>query len=387
MTPMRCLLPTTRASAPSPKKSPGGAGKRFWESVESAHLKQMAAALRKDQVRVPIAGVSHWRRETEFVAAQSGAGLDLIDDRLYWNPPPWIAPDVRSMLWSLDNGLAAIADLKRRLDRPYVVGHWCNQTSGAWSYPHEAADQLLGVYTAMVEDWDALVRRGVFLYPQTWGEGPAGTVGGEDVFQIAQVINGSPHIYGLWPHVASLMLRGRAGSFRSRDTVRPNRQRRSQRPAGLAVPGWDPAHGRLVIDTPYTQGFAGWIGGETASFDHLEFSTENQNPFAVLVATSVTPEPIATTKRLLVSAMARVEPTGLRWVDYWKRDVAEPGRPPFLQEPVAARIVWLHKGPVHAHVLNNAGERVGTAKLEPLAGWRRLCAGRSMGKPPPSTGN
>jgi hypothetical protein len=28
----------------------------------------------------------------------------------------------------------------------------------------------------------------------------------------------------------------------------------------------------------------------------------------------------------------------------------------------------MHKGPVHAHVLNNAGERVGVAKLERLTG-------------------
>jgi hypothetical protein len=347
------------------EKSTGGAGKRFLEVVESAHLKQMVAALRNDQIKVPIAGVSHWRRETEFVAAQSGAGLDLIDDRLFWNAPPWVAPDYRSLLWSLDQGLAATASLKRRLDRPYVVGHWCNQTAGAWSYPHEAADQLLGVYTAMAEDWDAMVRRGVFLYPHNWGDGPAGTVGGEDVFQVAQVVNASPHIYGLWPHAASLMLRGRG--------TRPEREHRATATPGRSaakarIPGWDPAHGRLVIDTAYTQGLVGWVGGESASFDQLEFSTEIQNRFAVLVATSVASEPIATTKRLLVSAMARVEPTGMRWVDYWKRDVAEPGRPPFLQEPVTGRIVWLHKGPVHAHVLNNAGERVGTGKIEPLPG-------------------
>ena len=132
------------------------------------------------------------------------------------------------MLWSLDNGLAAAANLKRRPDRPYVVGQWCNLTAGHWSYPHEAADQVLGVYTAMVEDWDALVRRGVFLYPQTWGEGPAGTVGGDDVFQVVQVINGSPHIYGLWPHAASLMRRGRP--------ARSDREHRQTEPAGRAGP-------------------------------------------------------------------------------------------------------------------------------------------------------
>ena len=59
----------------------------------------MADALRKDGLRVPIAGVSHWRREPEFSAAQAGTGLDLIDDRLFWNPAAWVSPEKRSLLW------------------------------------------------------------------------------------------------------------------------------------------------------------------------------------------------------------------------------------------------------------------------------------------------
>ena len=71
--------------------SPHGSGRRFWQAIESAHWKELADALRADGLRVPIAGVSHWRREPEFAAAQAAPGLDLIDDRLYWNAPPWIA--------------------------------------------------------------------------------------------------------------------------------------------------------------------------------------------------------------------------------------------------------------------------------------------------------
>ena len=133
-----------------------------------------------------------------------------------------------------------------------------------------------------------------------------------------------------------------------------------------SISRWDHARGRLLIDTPYTQGVAGWIGGEPVSLPHLDFTTEN--PFAVLVATSISDEPIATSKRLLVSAIARVEPTGFRWVDSWKREVADPGRPPFLQEPVSARVVWRHKGRVRAFVLDNTGARTGEVKLETLPG-------------------
>ncbi len=119
-----------------------------------------------------------------------------------------------------------------------------------------------------------------------------------------------------------------------------------------------------MIDTPFTQALAGSVGRGPVNLESIDFSAEND--FAVLAATSIGPEPIATTKRLLVSAIARVEPTGFRWVHSWRHTVADPGRPPFLQEPVRARVVWRHKGRVRAFELNNAGERVGPANLEVL---------------------
>ncbi len=46
-------------------------------------------------------------RETEYARAQAAPGLDLIDDRIYWMPPPnreWASPEVGSMLWSREAG-------------------------------------------------------------------------------------------------------------------------------------------------------------------------------------------------------------------------------------------------------------------------------------------
>src|SRR5262249_52826955 len=135
------------------EQNPGGAGRRFWQSRGAAHWKELAEALRGDRLKVPLGGVSHWRREPEFVAAPATAGLDLIDDRLYYMPSPWIAPERRSMLWDLDGGLLPTASRKRKIDRPYVVGQWASQTHGAWSFPHEAADALLGTQMAAEEGW------------------------------------------------------------------------------------------------------------------------------------------------------------------------------------------------------------------------------------------
>ncbi len=82
-----------------------------------------------------------------------------------------------------------------------------------------------------------------------------------------------------------------------------------------------------------------------------------------MVASSVGPKPIATTDRLLVSAVARVAPTGFRWVDHWRREVADPGVPPLLQEPVMARVRWRHKGTIKAYALDNTGARTGPGTL------------------------
>lgn len=334
------------------EKSPGLSGRRLWRSLETDHYAGLAAALRDAGLKAPIAGVSHWRREPEFVAALTAPGLDLIDDRLYWLPPIWADPELRSQLWSRDGGLNAGAARKRAANRPYVVGQWCPQTLEAWAFPHEAADQLLASSTALWEDWDALVRRGIFVYPSTWGDGPVGTTGGEDIFQIPEAVNAVPQVHALWPHAASILLRG-GGS------AEPDAAKRKTR----TLPGWEPDLGRLTIDTPFTQGIAGWNLEREVSFPTLKVSTESN--FAVIVASSVGAEPIADAKRLLVTAIGRVEPTGFRWVDPWKRDVADPGRPPLLQEPVEARVVWRRAGTIEAFVLDNTGARVDRAKTEP----------------------
>lgn len=355
-------LPPRHASALRSlvQKSTFGPGRRFWEATESAHWKGLADLLRRDGLKVPIAGVSHWRREPEFSATQAAKGLDLVDDRLYWSAPPWISPDRRSLLWSLNGGLVAGASRKRKADRPYVVGQWCQQTQGAWADPYEAADVLLASLTASTEDWDALVRRGLFLHPAAWGSGASGTSGGEDIFQVPQAANGIPQVFALWPHAASLMLRDHSGTDSTTPgQAHPHPPTRHRRPG---ISGWEPARGRLVIDTPHTQGLAGWPSGEPANFEHL--AIETNDTFAVVVATSVGPEPIAEGKRLLISAIARIEPTGFRWVDHWKRDVADPGRPPLLQEPVRARVRWRHEGSVKAFALDNNGTRLTPVEIK-----------------------
>ncbi len=318
------------------KRTNLGGGRRAWQAIESAQWKAIADALRKSGLKRPIAGSSHWRREPEFVAAQAAAGLDLIDDRLYWSPPRFGAPERRSMVWRAGSGLSTESARKRKGDRPYVVSSWCAHTDGAWALPYEGDDLMYVARTSNLEDWDALARRGVFLYPREWGASAPGTTGRQDLFALAEVINANPQVYALLPHAASLYLSG-------------------AKPKKTTATAWDPGHGRLVIDTPHTQGVAGSQGRKATNLESV--TIEPTNPFAVLMVSSLGPEPISQSKRILVTAVARAESEGLTYVDAWKREVASPGHPPILVEPVRGRVIWKRKGPIKAYALKPDGSR------------------------------
>jgi hypothetical protein len=338
------------------QKHGNGPARRFWQATESSQWKSIAEDLRRIGVKVPIAGGSHWRRlPAEYLGTNAAPGLDLIDDRLFWDPGAWSHPERQAMVRDLDGGLATLAGRKRHLDRPYVVGQWCDLTR-TWALPYEAADLMLAAQTAATEDWDALVRRAVFLYPEQWGANATGTGGVDDIFPIPEIVNGNPQVFAFLPHAASLILRGHDRNAKGRAAARPAVPRRT------TIPGWDPALGRLSIDSPYTQALVGWPEGRSANFEALAIDVDNV--YAVVAATSIGAEPIAESRRLLVSAIGRIEPTGLRWTDEWRRDMAAHGQAPLLQEPVRARVLWRRQGKVKAYALDNTGARTGPATLE-----------------------
>ncbi len=351
--------------------------RRGWEAVEAEQWKALAASLRTLGVKAPIAGGSHFRRDHDYNAAQLAPGLDLVDDRLYYMPPSWAGPDRRSPLWAVDGGLAAFANLKRKADRPYVAGQYADPTFGAWASPYEGADLLLAASTAAAEDWDGLVRRGVFMFPKAWGEAAAGTGGGEDVFSIPEVINGIPQTFALLPHAASILRHASApaGGSAAPHPAQHKAAPKAGRPGPASgshkgVAGWSPQDGRLVVDTPHTRGIAGWIGDQGVKFEGVDI--EAVAPFGVVVVSALGPEPIATSNRLLVTAVARVEPTGFRSVDEWRRERADPGLPPLLHETLRGRVAWKRAGTIKGYALDNAGNRVAPAAVEKVEGGARL---------------
>lgn len=335
---------------------------RGWSTVEGNQWAGLAGDLRKAGLRVPVAGGSHFRRDpADYNAAQAAAGLDLIDDRLYFNPAAWADPDRRALTWSRENPLVALANRKRRADRPYVVGQFADPTYGAWATPYEGVDLLFAAVTAANEDWDALVRRGVFLFPQVWGAAAAGTGGGEDIFGLGEAINGIPQAFALLPHSASVVRHATGGA-----TGRAGRPAPNPGGGGRSTSGFDPRTNRLVIDTPHTRGVAAWgLARSVGAWKSEGLTIDVADPSGLVVVSSLDREPIATSRRLLVTALGRVEPTDYRSVDEWRRESGDPGRPPLLHEGVRARVTWQHPGRVLAFALDNTGARVGPARVEP----------------------
>ena len=278
---------------------------------------------------------------------------DLVDDRLFWTALLGALPERQSMLYAVDGGPLGLASRKRGkalAAKPYVVGQWCALTNGLWALPFEGADLMLMAQTARYEKWDALVRRGVFQFPEVWGSGPTGSGGGEDVGELPEVVNGIPQVFALLPHAASLMRRGEAkpgpGEFAVSDELRSLKT-----PSSIpTVPGWDNRAGVVVIDSPFTQGVAGWQQDEAEprsssparprTYTLSDLIIEVNSPFAIVMVSAAEPKPIEQARRLLVTVVGRVQPTGWLAVDERRRAVADPGQPPLLHEPIKATIWW-----------------------------------------------
>lgn len=350
-------------------ESKSGNVRRFRRDLEKERYAEWADLVSESGSKAPLASLGHWRRESDFADVFRGPTIDLVEDRFYWPFPPWAQPGYRSAVFDASRSLAVVSETKRKPDQAYVMAQWCAQSQGAWALPTEAADILLGAFTAYTEDFDALLRRGLAVHPEPWGAAATGTGGKRDIFPIPESLSGMPQALAMMPHVASMLRRDRVSlAAEKARPARPAAKKPAPRrgvPLPQSLPGWNPSEGVVRIETPHTVGMAGRIGAtpqETGDFG--EFRLEFADDFGVIVVSSANAEPIAQAKRLLLTVLGRAAPTGLRYKDAWQKEVADPGRPPLRIEPVKGRFVWKGKGRVIVHQVDNSGKRAGFATIE-----------------------
>ena len=142
-----------------------------------------------------------------------------------------------------------------------------------------------------------------------------------------------------------------------------------------------PDSGQVTIDSPRTQALIGFSAAQSKPLANL--SATVSNPFRAIVLTSLDAQPIATSSRLLLTAAARVENTGMEW-NPRHTGLAQWGGSPTLIEPVTGRIVLrglASATDVLAQPLDGAGLPIG----QPIAASRTGDAWQIPIGTPPTT--
>src|SRR5208282_2147068 len=89
--------------------------------------------------------------------------------------------------------------------------------------------------------------------------------------------------------------------------------------------------GLVTIDSPRSQGLVGFVKANNKHVSNL--SADVKNDFCAIVVNSLESKPISSAGRLLLTACARVENSGMQW-DAERTRVTRQGQSPTLIEPV-----------------------------------------------------
>ncbi|MGZ8558372.1 MAG: hypothetical protein ACXWWC_08575, partial [Chitinophagaceae bacterium] len=119
---------------------------------------------------------------------------------------------------------------------------------------------------------------------------------------------------------------------------------------------WDySGKGFFTINSPGTKGIVGFAAGKTYHLNELSLQTNN--PFAVILVSSMERnKDINTSKRILVTTMARAKNTGMELNADTTR-LLKVGSAPILLEPVQVTLSNKRKGNLKIFVLDHSGNR------------------------------
>ncbi len=350
----------------------GSVYNRFLSELQSDYYQEMIAHLRSLGVQIPVTG-TNWSTQPGLLAANGQ--LEFTDSHAYWDHPTddytrfqgEAMVEASLGVESTTFGTLAFSSVP---GRPCFVSEWGHP----WPTFYRAEGPLWMAATAALQGWD-----GVACYSYRHGTGEVDSI--EGPFESAI----DPAIYALFPTASLLYRRGDLGAASARTVVQhddpwADRQAtpayttsaggRATRTWLVDAPGLPPvsideqdlvlepggsalddgstvvtdpagqlwhdfAAGVVLIDTAMTQAALGMLGGAaTQALGEVEITVDEQTPFAVVAVTSVAEEPIASSERLLVTAVARVENSGQSYLQgtSWQRD--DDGSGPTIVEPV-----------------------------------------------------
>ncbi|HYP91282.1 MAG TPA: hypothetical protein VEQ59_24115, partial [Polyangiaceae bacterium] len=118
----------------------------------------------------------------------------------------------------------------------------------------------------------------------------------------------------------------------------------------------DAKRGTLLVDTARTQAFAGFKPSQPIKLGNVEL--ELSSAFAVVIVTALDDQPLAGSKRILVSALGNAVNSGMSLTP-GRNQLKSPGSAPVLVEPIVGRLglVAVSKARSTVYALGPNGER------------------------------
>jgi hypothetical protein len=121
---------------------------------------------------------------------------------------------------------------------------------------------------------------------------------------------------------------------------------------------WDYSDkGFFTINTDGTKALVGFAGDKDVTLGDVKIAL--QTPYASIVVTALDRDKtLATTRSALVSAVARIENTGFKYLTVDQKIIAN-GTSPIMMEPVKARLTFAGRPVATVNVLDQDGRRTG----------------------------
>jgi hypothetical protein len=381
----------------------------FFSNLESGFFKEMSSYL-KDALKVKcpiIATADHSHSGSGYSLVADASQLDVVDGHTYWQHPsergfknaPMVNDPFNSTVIELSRTAVA--------GKPYTVSEVNNP------FPNQFASEgipILAAYAGFL-DWSAVVwytfepKRDpnwapyvgdpfdMSLDPVKMPQMAAGAlmfVRGDlkpakrtvmRSYSREQVMDSRflpgterPYFTPGFPLSVPLLHGSRIQSFNGEPTaaIKSHNSSPYKSDTGQLVWRADTNQiGLVTIDSPRSQGLVGFVKANNQQVSNL--SADVKNDFCAIVVNSLESKPIASAGRLLLTAGARVENTGMRWDDRRTR-VTEQGQSPTLIEPVIGTITLRNLKPatkVSARALDGSGRPIGDPIIAKKtdAGW------------------
>jgi hypothetical protein len=374
---------------------PDRALREFYCELQTVFNQEMKAYLRSLGVKIPICG-NNWTTTPE--TTKSNAVCDFMENHPYW--VDWFGWDdgrnfdPRSMVKEKGNFLP-YAICNRLLDKPFFVSEWDSMWPNEW----RAEAPLLMAATGLLQGWSGLVEHAYRYSNHNKNPNLVGkefyslAIGGSCRREGTMSIYNDPAKMGLFYHAALMFRRGDVQESKKSVAIQfddlysdglngwynPwNKESMEKLPAftltaefckaGVALPGEkvtadrtvkpgekvvDDSQGQVTSDTGqiyrnWKKGL-GWIDtpmskvvygfykdGENVFLNG--FSAQVKNDFAVVAISSLTDEPITSSRNMLLTTVGRAENTNLEFNED-RTAIVDFGQEPIMIEVIKAQII------------------------------------------------